>query len=279
MGIKQVILNFAKISLCSFGLIITFYMVMDFTYFLSIPAIKGVHYINRTNDPWLNTSWALLANMALLSLFILQHSLLASNEIKNAFNAYSLQVIYRSLYVITTAGILLFLTRHWKSTPDVILWEMNLNYKPIFWIYASIHTVAWLIIYIGNICTDVTELLGIKQVYYSVVNLPDPNLRKSLQLQRLTNHMRHPSFLAFVLIFWLYPVMRAKLMCPVCAKKLPPIWCVLYMLRYLDRLLLAVILTAYMYIAWNTDERDYYYHKSQYERKYHELERLNRYSY
>lgn len=58
-------------------------------------------------EGWIVTSWALLSNMFLLSLFILQHSLLASSIVKEAFNAYGLQPIYRSLYVITTSGILL----------------------------------------------------------------------------------------------------------------------------------------------------------------------------
>ncbi|KAJ8974609.1 hypothetical protein NQ317_019354 [Molorchus minor] len=251
--IKQTLLGVPKIILCLFGLITTFYMVIDFTYFLSVP--KSLSIATRAKDPWLDSSWALLNDMTLLTLFIIQHSLLASSGIKEVFNKYGLQVIYRSLYVISTSGIILFLVRNWKSTPHAILWQFNLNYRPILWLYTSIHVVAWIIIYVGNICTDVTELLGIKQVYYSIVNLPDPNYRKSHQLQRLTAHMRHPSFLAFVLIFWLCPVMS------------------------LDRLLLAIIMTSYMYLAWNTDERDYYYHKTQYERKFHELKQLHRYSY
>lgn len=47
----------------------------------------------------------------------------------------------------------------------------------------------------------------------------------------------------------------------------------------LDRFLLATILTSYMYVGWNTDESDYYYHKYQYERKHFELESLKRRSY
>lgn len=53
--------------------------------------------------------------------------------------------------------------RHWTTTP-FILWEINFSYRPIFWVHALIHFVAWLTVYVGNICTDVTELLGIKQV-------------------------------------------------------------------------------------------------------------------
>lgn len=52
-----------------------------------------------------------------------------------------------------------------------------------------------------------------------------------------------------------------------------------YFIFSLDRLLLATILTLYMYLAWNTDQSDYHYHKYQYERKHFELESLKRYRY
>ncbi|XP_018578647.1 nurim homolog [Anoplophora glabripennis] len=255
MGLKviQILYDALKIGLCLFGTVAAFFTVIDLTYFLCIP--NGPKNDIVDEDPWINTSWALLVNMILLTLFILQHSLLASSNVKNLFKSYGLQVIFRSIYVITTSTVLMVLVKYWISTHHVIIWEYNLKYKPVLLLYSCIHVVAWIIIYVGNICTDVTELLGIKQVYYSLVRLPDPNIRKSSRLQRLTAHMRHPSFLSFILIFWLYPVMS------------------------LDRLLLASVLTSYMYIAWNPDERDYYYHKSQYERKYHELDHLHRYNY
>ncbi|CAG9833712.1 unnamed protein product [Diabrotica balteata] len=247
MDIKQQTSRLLQLTISGFGMLSTFYMVTELMYFLSFPK-KIDQYVKESE---LMTSWALLLNMGLLSLFILQHSLLASSKVKEAFQANGFQVIYRSVYVVATSGILLYVLRHWKTTPHAIMWAFNLNYKPIFWIYASIHTVAWIIIYVGNICCDVTELLGIKQVYYSIMNLPDPNLRKSKQWQRLNSHMRHPSFLAFVLIFWLCPVMS------------------------LDRLLLAVILTTYMYVAWTPDGSDYYYQKYQFERKHFRLDHFN----
>ncbi|XP_056647822.1 nurim homolog [Diorhabda sublineata] len=233
-----------QLILSGFGMLTTFYMITELTYFLSVPQ-KLEPYLK---EPELMTSWALLTNMMLLSLFILQHSLLSSSRVKEAFEASGFQVLHRSVYVMSTSGILLYLLRHWKSTPSAILWAFNLNYKPLWWLYVSIHTVAWIIIYVGNICCDVTELLGIKQVYYNIMNLPDPNLRKSKQWQRLNNHIRHPSFLAFALIFWTSPIMS------------------------FDRILLAVILTTYMYIAWNPDGSDYDYQKYQFERKHFRLD-------
>ncbi|CAH1106529.1 unnamed protein product [Psylliodes chrysocephalus] len=244
MEVKETFLRILQLALCGFGMINSFYVITELMYFLSVPK-KPEPF---KEDQQLIISWALLINMALLSLFIVQHSLLASSKVKEAFQANGFQVIYRSVYIIATSGILLYILKHWKTTSSAVLWGFNLNYKPIWWLYISIHAVAWIIIYVGNICCDVTELLGFKQVYYNMVNLPDPNLRKSQQLQRLNNHMRHPSFLAFALIFWLTPIMS------------------------LDRILLATILTAYMYIAWNTDGSDYHYQKYQLERKHFRLD-------
>lgn len=123
MDIGQRIFDILKIILSGFALLATFYMVIDFTYFLSIPnekvKLQEVSQGNLFNfvkikctclsflDAWVNISWNLLVDMFLLSLFVLQHSLLASTKIKEAFNTYGLGVIYRNLYVITTSGILL----------------------------------------------------------------------------------------------------------------------------------------------------------------------------
>lgn len=120
--------NLLKVCVCAFGLVTTFYMVVDLTYFLSVPKKVKSEFSSRGNkqfwnfnvhyklylftDNWVITSWALLSNMFLLSLFILQHSLLASKIIKEAFSTYGLQPIYRSLYVITTSGILLVKNYH-----------------------------------------------------------------------------------------------------------------------------------------------------------------------
>lgn len=73
--------------------------------FITIP-IK-IFRMHSFTEAWVITSWALLSNMFLMSLFILQHSLLASSIVKDAFATYGFQAIYRSLYVITTSGILL----------------------------------------------------------------------------------------------------------------------------------------------------------------------------
>jgi protein-S-isoprenylcysteine O-methyltransferase Ste14 len=248
MNPNQIFKNSLKIFIGTIAFVSTFCTIIELMYFLSDPNYNKKVSISR--DAWLSVSWSLLVNMILLSLFILQHSLLAVSGVKSAIKNYGMQDLYRSFYVITTTAVLQILIRNWFNIPEVTLWKFNMNFRPFWWLYTTIHIIAWLIIYIGNICMDVNELIGIKQIYYSIINLPDPNSRKSYQLQRLNSHMRHPSFVAFLLIFWSVPIMS------------------------LDRLLLATIFTLYMFISWTTDENDYAYQYSQYIRKFHELENL-----
>lgn len=90
---------------------------------------------------------------------------------------------------------------------------------------------------------DPVELLGVKQTYYDLHNYSEPLAYKSLELRNLYSHVRHPSFVGFTLILFVTNVMS------------------------LDRLLLAVLLTTYMYVAWSTDDTDVAYQQKQLQRK------------
>lgn len=181
--------NLIKICVCFGGLLYVFFTVIDFTYFTSFSksinlrsgprgensGVKNFQFDLQTllflGTTWANISRSLLVNMGLLSLFIIQHSLLAAtgiaSKIKYMLNKLGLEVLYRSIYVITTAAVLQLLMNRWVHIHEVTLWQLNLNYQPFWWLYVSLHVTAWVIIYVGNICTDITELLGIKQVLFS----------------------------------------------------------------------------------------------------------------
>ncbi|XP_071446555.1 nurim isoform X2 [Hetaerina americana] len=92
-------------------------------------------------------------------------------------------------------------------------------------------------------CVYVLASCASLQVLYYVRGLPDPLKSKSEGLLRYYKHMRHPSFIGFSLLFWGIPQMS------------------------LDRALLALQLTIYMFLAWNTDERDIDYLRYQLEDK------------
>ncbi|ENN78350.1 nurim homolog [Dendroctonus ponderosae] len=235
-----------KLLFALFSFVSVFYIILEFAYFISYskPVVRG------KDDPWINLFGALFTDMLLLSLFVLQHSAMASRTFRRAVHTLGLYDITRSIYITATAAVLWTVIKYWQPTSHHILWNINPSNKQLRYAFTGIHVIAWIIIYVANICTDVPELLGLKQVYYKLMNLPEPIMMKSYRLQKLTAHMRHPSFLGFLLVFWLSPVMT------------------------IDRVLLATILTLYMYMAWNTDVQDYNYQKYMYQKKYHELKRL-----
>lgn len=249
MKIKFYITSFFKICVTTIGLVSTFYTAINFTLFLSDPNYKSSNL--PIKDDWVTSSWSLFVDMFLLSIFILLHSLMAHHTFKQVLNSYNITDLQRSLYVITTTLTLQLLMKNWLIIPGITLWKFNINKPMLWWAYLFIHITFWTLIYISSICMDINELLGIKQVYYKLKNLPDPLSQKSLQLKKLYNHMRHPGFSSFLIIFWVTPVMS------------------------LDRLLLTIVLSLYMYIAWKTDHNDYEYQYIQYQRKYHELSHLN----
>ncbi|KAK4872832.1 hypothetical protein RN001_014861 [Aquatica leii] len=248
MAIMETIKIPINISISMTTIAITFYTVIELMMFLSDPHYKLP--ITPRGNFWVNASLSLFINQLLLSAFILQHTILALPSVKSWFSTLKIAVIQRSIYVITTAIALQLVIKYWQTIPEFVLWSINTNVRMYWWSFLLLHILAWTVIYVGTICMDINELLGVKQIYYNIRKLPDPCEYKSRDLKRLYLHMRHPSFLGFLVIFWAVPCMS------------------------LDRLLLASVLSAYMYLAWNTDEGDHRYQKMQTERKFYELNYL-----
>ncbi|KAM8709887.1 hypothetical protein ACLKA7_016657 [Drosophila subpalustris] len=176
--------------------------------------------------------------------FILQHSLLKSAFVKNLLDRLGLTAAERSIYALTSTLCLHHLINNWLPAQSIVLWQINVDdSEPLWWAFVITHVIGWIVIFGGCVIMDLQELLGIKQAYFSLYNYSEPLAYKSSDLRNLYAHVRHPSFVGLTLILFVTNVMS------------------------FDRLLLAVLLTTYMYVAWSTDQRDVVYQKSQLERK------------
>ncbi|KAF2883966.1 hypothetical protein ILUMI_22224 [Ignelater luminosus] len=238
-----------KVFIGGCALISTFYAITDLTLFLSNPNPNvNTEKPLSGRDYWASVCKTLFIDQLLLVAFLLVHSVLALPEVKQfVASTLKFQVLQRSAYVILTSLSLQFLVRNWQHVHGTEFWSISTDVKLYWWLFVTLHGLAWVVIYVGTICMDVNELLGIKQVYYNIQHLPDPNIYKSHELKRLYSHMRHPSFVGFSIILWLIPCMS------------------------LDRLLLATILSIYMFLGWNTDRHDCNYQKLQFIKKFHEF--------
>lgn len=137
---------------------------------------------------------------------------------------------------------------NWRPIASLYLWKLDVHSSDVlWWSFVALHALAWSIVLGGTILMDLPELLGVKQVFYDTQRLPSPMMYKSDELKRLYGHVRHPSFVGLVVVLW-----TTNYMC-------------------VDRLVLAVVWTLYMYVAWNTDDDDVMYHRCQLARKRSEL--------
>ena len=134
---------------------------------------------------------------------------MASDFVKQIYRYLKIEDIERSIYNAFSAAALHLITKTWLPTPDVLLWNIDTTENSKIWLaVTSIHILGWFVIYSGCLMMDISELVGLKQVYYKFHGWPCPLSMKSKELRRYYAHMRHPSFTGFLMILWIYPYMR-----------------------------------------------------------------------
>ncbi|XP_077598881.1 nurim [Stigmatopora nigra] len=230
------------ISLFNFGFV--FISGADFIRFISFRAIyhniTGETTLCQDSIPWSealrdsSVFKSLLVDMALLALFITQHSLLAWPPVKQVCQS-MLGSLNRTAYCFTTALALQALMHYWQPvTSAPCLWSVRQApwsvWFPLFCF--TMHFFCWAIICTIIMMFDYPELMGIKQVYYQVLGMGEPLSYKSPQAQRFLSHYRHPVCLEFGVVLWLLPALS------------------------LDRLLMALTLSVYLALAHSLDKQD-----------------------
>ncbi|CAL7945610.1 unnamed protein product [Xylocopa violacea] len=241
--------KYISIITCTICFLYTSYVLCNLIYFLSNHN-ENKEIIISSNKDENNDSllWFLITNTCLLSIFMLQHSLMASDFVKHLFCNLHMDYMERCIYNVVSAMVLHLLISKWEVISSVILWNLDTSSNNILWYtFTGFHVFAWSVIYSGCLMMDIAELIGLKQVHYKFSSKLSPMSIKSKELLRYYSHMRHPSFIGFLIILWIYPYMT------------------------LDRVLLASILTAYMAFTWTIDMEDYNYHANLVKRKRREL--------
>jgi protein-S-isoprenylcysteine O-methyltransferase Ste14 len=145
---------------------------------------------------------AVLINLAVLSLFAIQHSIMARPAFKKWFTKIIHPAIERSTFVLLSSLILLLIYWQWQPMTDVV-WQTNsaIGTKIVMGIYFF----GWLVVFLSTFMINHFELFGLKQIFENFKNkLPHP---PAFQKKYFYTIVRHPIMLGFIIAFWAAPVM------------------------------------------------------------------------
>lgn len=145
---------------------------------------------------------AVLVDVALVSVFALQHSIMARPAFKRWWGRFAPRPIERSTYVLLASLALLLLFWHWQPLPETI-W--NLRGAAWRFLVFGLYSIGWLIVLLSSFLIDHADLFGLRQVYaFSTTKDNAAPVFKTPALYRL---VRHPMMVGFLLAFWATPHM------------------------------------------------------------------------
>lgn len=175
-----------------------------FCTFLYAIAFIGNLAVPKTIDTGAATDLpkAIFADAVLLSLFALQHSIMARQGFKRVWTRLVPRHIERSTFVVAASAALALLLWQWRPIPAEV-WDVRgtgvgAALAGAFWL-------GWGLLLISTFLIDHFELFGLRQVWAHARGgeFHGPDF-KTPALYRL---VRHPIYLGFIIGFWSAPFM------------------------------------------------------------------------
>lgn len=190
-----------KIIAFIYGLVAYILFLGSFLYAIAFVGDFGVAKTINTG-PETPFTQALIINLAVLSVFALQHSIMARPGFKEWWTQFVPPQIERSTYVLLSSLALILIFWQWRPMTTVI-WDVQHETATIF--IQGLFALGWLIVLLSTFMISHFELFGLKQVYHYLKDIePQPI---SFQKPFLYQIVRHPLMLGFIIAFWATPLM------------------------------------------------------------------------
>jgi protein-S-isoprenylcysteine O-methyltransferase Ste14 len=209
-----------------YGLAVYLLFLAAFTY--AIGFVSGVA-VPKTIDtgPVVPLTEAIIVNLLLLTVFAVQHSVMARKPFKRWLMKFIPASIERSTYVLFATLALILILVHWRPIPAVV-W--HISDPTLAMIVLGVSFFGWGLLLLATFLINHFELFGLHQVTAGFFRrqMPDPHFKTPV----LYKVVRHPIYLGFIIAFWAAPTMTV------------------------GHLLFAAVTTAYIFVGIWLEERD-----------------------
>ena len=174
-----------------------------------------------------STLTALCIDGALLTLFALQHSIMARPWFKRFWIQFVPEPVERSTYVLFSSAALLLMFWAWQPIGFVVWNTSGTILAPLL---TLLYAAGLLIVLVSTFLINHFDLFGLRQgyLYFRNRKYVNPEFRTPF----FYRHVRHPLYVGWLLTFWCTPLMTAA------------------------HLFFAVMTTAYILVAIRFEEKD-----------------------
>jgi len=176
------------------------------------------------DGPW---QTALLIDLGLLSLFALQHSIMARPAFKRLLTRIVPAPAERSTYVLASSLALLLLFWKWRPLGGTVWTIQNVRGESL--VYAA-YAFGWTLVLLATVVINHLDLFGLRQVWRHLQGRPQSELKFATPF--LYRIVRHPLYVGWITVFWSTPVMTVT------------------------HLFFALVTTVYIFVAIQFEERD-----------------------
>jgi methanethiol S-methyltransferase len=204
------------------------YLVFFLTFLYAIGFIGNL-FVPKSLDSGPTTPWpaALAIDLALLSVFAVQHSVMARQGFKRALTRIIPPATERSTYVLVSSLALMLLFWQWRPLGGTV-WEVR-NEIGRAALYAGF-AFGWALVLAATLAINHFDLFGLRQTWRAFRGQPQSPL--AFVTPAIYRFVRHPLYLGWFFAFWCTPTMTVT------------------------HFLFAVMTTAYILVAIQLEEHD-----------------------
>lgn len=180
------------------------YGIFFVTFLYQIGFLAGMIVPKAMNDgAEVSLPRAVVINLVLLSLFAIQHTIMARLAFKRWWTKIVPEPIERSVFVLLTSLLLLLMNWQWSPLPEGYIWQVQGSGGRTA-LYA-VSLAGWGLVLYATFLINHFDLFGLRQVwlYFKGQDYTEVEFKETV----LYSWVRHPIMLGFIIAFWATPNM------------------------------------------------------------------------